>query len=251
MADSMMRVVTVARLLLPLATGGCGLLLGLDEFVDAPTRPGGTGGGGSGAEGGGLPGQGGAGGQGGGADGGEALWSSIYGDGNTQEPTAIAVGPDGSIFVTGVFEGAVQFGEPDETLIGAGSNDIFLAKFDREGKHVWSKRFGDSSGQRSTGIAVDSSGDVVIVGALWGAVDFGDGELQSAGNGDVFAAKFSASGEAVWSRRFGDATVQYAEDVATNPVTGDVVLVGWFAGTMSSALERSPRQGATTSSWRS
>ncbi len=59
-----------------------------------------------------------------------------------------------------------------------------------EMKPLWSKRFGDGSGQGAAAVAVDASGNVIITGLFEGTVDFGRGALTSAGNGDIFVAKF-------------------------------------------------------------
>ncbi|HUN81537.1 MAG TPA: hypothetical protein VMV81_08520 [Phycisphaerae bacterium] len=59
--------------------------------------------------------------------------------------------------------------------------DIFLAKFDASGNHLWSKRFGDSLSQIGAAIAVDLAGSVWIAGSFLGSLDFRGGPLTSAG----------------------------------------------------------------------
>jgi len=221
--------------------GGCGLILGLDEFTDAPV---GTGGGGAGQGGDGLGGGGGLGGSGGGGGdggagqgggglgGGEAVWSRIYGDANLQEPTGVAIDTAGNVFVTGVFEGAVPFG--DHTLISAGGTDIFLVKLAPDGNPLWSKQFGDAADEQvPLGIAVDGDGNVVITGRFKGSVKFGTTTLSNAGgvNSDVFVAKFDAGGTHVWSKRFGGTGSESGTGIAVDPGTGDVVVTGWFVDT--------------------
>jgi hypothetical protein len=118
------------------------------------------------------------------------------------------------------------------TLTSAGEQDIFLAKFDGNGTHLWSQRFGDADDQWCYSVASDPSGNVVVTGFFYGTVDFGGGLLTSAGLEDIFLAKFDANGTHLWSQRFGDA-VDYQEgfSVASDP-SGNVVMTGFFEGTV-------------------
>ena len=223
--------------------GGCGLILGLDEFTDAPVGTGGggagQGGGGLGGGGGGFGGNGGEGGGGGagqggggGLGGGEAVWSRIYGDAYQQIPTGVAVDGAGDIFLAGSFQGTIQFG--DTTLISAGGSDIFLAKLDGAGNALWSKQFGDATdGQSAHAIAVDTSGNVVIAGSFDGNVKLGATTFVSSGLGDAYVAKFDPSGNHLWSKHLSGPYFEIASAIAIDPQTGDVVVTGSFDGTIS------------------
>ena len=73
----------------------------------------------------------------------------------------------------------------------------------------WSKQFGEASAKEIEGakaVATDAAGNVIIVGDLWGAANFGGGVLTTAGAQDVFIAKLDPNGKHLWSKRFGDAT---------------------------------------------
>ena len=58
-------------------------------------------------------------------------------------------------------------------------------------KHLWSKRFGTPPWDRGRSVAVDSGGNVLVTGGFEGTVDFGGGGLTSAGDHDIFLAKYS------------------------------------------------------------
>ena len=66
-----------------------------------------------------------------------------------------------------------------------------------------SERFGGTSDDIAYGVALDGSGNVVIVGQFQNTVDFGGGALTSAGDRDIFVAKYSPSGAYLWARRYG------------------------------------------------
>jgi hypothetical protein len=113
----------------------------------------------------------------------------------------------------------------------APGDDIFLAKFNASGTHLWSKRFGNASFQSGDSVAVDPQGNVFTTGYLMGSADFGGGTLTSAGATDVYLAKFSPTGAHLWSKRFGDSAGQAGSDVTVTS-DGNVAVTGVFAGTL-------------------
>jgi hypothetical protein len=124
---------------------------------------------------------------------GNHVWSQRFGDENEQYPASIAVDGSGNVIVTGRFGGAVDFG--GGTLTSVGSYDMFLAKFNAAGSHVWSQRFGNDSELpvwNQWSIAVDSSDNVIMTGAFQGNMGFGGAALASAGVHDIFVAKFGS-----------------------------------------------------------
>ncbi|MCH7666561.1 MAG: hypothetical protein IH936_11615, partial [Acidobacteria bacterium] len=86
------------------------------------------------------------------------LWSRRFGDTGLDVGYAIAIDGDGNVIVTGSFERTVNFGGGPRT--SAGSSDIFVAKYDAGGNHLWSQRFGDTGPDVGHAIAIDGSGNV-------------------------------------------------------------------------------------------
>jgi hypothetical protein len=160
---------------------------------------------------------------------GDHIWSKRFGDAGNQYGFSTAVDGAGNVFLTGEFDGSVDFG--GGPLTSAGGSDIFLAKFDAAGNHIWSKRFGDADSQYGYSVAVDGAGNVFLSGAFFGSVDFGGGPLTSAGDSDIFLAKFDSAGNHLWSKRFGDADSQANLIVAVDGA-GDVLLTGGFSGSV-------------------
>ncbi|HLT39019.1 MAG TPA: hypothetical protein VK034_22200 [Enhygromyxa sp.] len=153
-------------------------------------------------------------------------WSLGFGDEHTQVMRSVAVDSKGNVYSAGDFEGVVSFG--GEPLVASGDKaDIVIAKHDRYGNPLWSKRFGDSSNQFAAKIVIDSDDNLIFVGRVYGHTDFGGGPLQAAGSGDVIVAKLDSDGDHLWSEVYGGKDPERAERVA---IAGndDVILTGTF-----------------------
>jgi hypothetical protein len=154
------------------------------------------------------------------------VWSNRFGNGAGAYRGSIAFDGAGNTIVTGYFAGSINFG--GMTLNSAGSTDIYIAKFDNIGNHLWSARFGDIQSQesyspRGLDVAADASGNVVLIGELNGSADFGGGALTSTADNDLFVAKFDLNGAHLWSKRFDDAGVPGR--LAIDP-SGAIMLTG-------------------------
>jgi len=77
-------------------------------------------------------------------------------------------------------------------LEGLGQTDVYFARYDATGQHVQSRALGDPSYQLAGGVAVDGSGAAILTGSFYGTVDFGQGPLTSAGDCDIYLARFAA-----------------------------------------------------------
>jgi hypothetical protein len=158
---------------------------------------------------------------------GQPVWGKVVG---AADGGAVVWGlgptPDGGVIVTGSFNGTLDLG--GGALVSAGLGDLFVAKLDAVGEHVWSKRFGDADNQGFARVAVDAAGDVVLVGAYDGTVDFGGGPLATVGFISGFVVKLDAGGGHLWSKRFGDELVK-AGEIALS-ASGNVYITGGYIG---------------------
>lgn len=160
---------------------------------------------------------------------GSHIWSERYGSDGYEVGQRVATDDAGNVFLSGDVQGELTFG--GGILTGAGGGDIFLAKLDPAGNHLWSERFGDEMTQSARDIAVDANGNLIMVGRFEGTVDFGGGVLTAAGSFDVFVAKFDSAGNHVWSSQFGDSGYQEARSVAVAD-DGSIVVSGWYWGSI-------------------
>lgn len=163
---------------------------------------------------------------------GSTMWAKRFGEAQDAENEAghdVAVDSDGNVYITGKFGNSITFG--GDSLTSAGL-DAFLAKFDSEGDHIWSKRFGGVSRDAGYAVAVDpTTGAVVVAGLFRGTINFGGVDINSNGLDDIFIAKLDAEGGHVWSKGLGGPYPDVAYGVVVDN-SGNIYVTGRFAGVL-------------------
>jgi hypothetical protein len=146
---------------------------------------------------------------------GDYQWANTYGVNapNANEDWIFSLANDdlGNLYATGFFSGTVDFdlGTGVANLAASGnSNDIFILKLDSSGRHIWSKKYGNTGPDGAWSVATDSSGNVFATGGFTGEVNFNPGgspeTLTSLSNSqDSFILKLDSSGSYLWSKRIG------------------------------------------------
>lgn len=127
---------------------------------------------------------------------GKCLWSKSIASstGDADFGKGVAADSSGNVAVVGVTDGVADFGGGALALPGA-----FVVKYDKAGKHTWSKSFGNNAVSRR--VAFDAAGDLYVVGDLFGPSDFGGGPIASGATG-MFVVKLDVAGKHLWSRAF-------------------------------------------------
>ncbi|MFC1573479.1 SBBP repeat-containing protein, partial [Candidatus Eisenbacteria bacterium] len=156
-------------------------------------------------------------------------WSHRFGDVLSQWVYGITVDDANNVIIAGHFHGTVNFG--GAPLSDSGLGDIFLAKYDSDGNHLWSQRFGDGGAQTGYGVAVDAAGNILLTGEFSGNVDFGGGQLTTHVDvPDVFVAKFDPNGNHLWSHDFGDLTHHQTAKSIVVDAAGNADVIGQYEG---------------------
>jgi len=158
---------------------------------------------------------------------GNHLWSKRFGGTNDDRGLSVSVDINGNVYITGYFKSStINFG--GENLTNNGFYDIFLAKFDIQGNHLWSKSFGGTSDDFGYSVSADSSGNVYITGLFSSStINFGGENLTNSGGTDIFLAKFDSNGNYVWSKRFGGTDGDVGNSVSVDN-SGNVYITGYF-----------------------
>ncbi len=118
------------------------------------------------------------------------LWSKRYGGSGAEYQLAMRSNALGEIVLVGSLTSPADFG--GGALTPAGAHDVFVAKLDSFGGHIYSKVFGDVGEQLGTAVAIDSAGNAVVSGYMFTPLDFGCGALTPQGQTpNAFLAKLS------------------------------------------------------------
>lgn len=158
-------------------------------------------------------------------------WSKAFGDNDIQRAQAIAVDATDRIFITGSARSKVDFG--GGALQAQGGYDLFVAQFDPDGKHGWSKLYGDGADQNGRGIAALANGDVALTGSFSGVLDLGTGMgMDGHTYSDVLVARLHGDGAVAWQKHFEAGGDQIGRAVAAGP--DDTIAV---AGSVRAALD--------------
>jgi hypothetical protein len=141
--------------------------------------------------------------------------------------------------MTGSFYGIVDFGGgplesthwdwTDPIL----TSDVVLAKYSPAGNHLWSKNLGGTANETGMAIATDAVDNVIVAGSRNSyEVNYDGGVGTGFGYSDVFLAKFSPTGQYLWSGVYGGIDSEYGSVVAVDQ-NGDILLAGYFMGSAS------------------
>ncbi|MBS1534533.1 MAG: T9SS type A sorting domain-containing protein [Bacteroidetes bacterium] len=146
---------------------------------------------------------------------------------------AVTTDAQNNVYLTGLFHGTCDF-DPSEnqqnlTYLGGtpgdvdGESDVFISKYDANGNLVWAKSlfettFDGMNEERPTAIALDNQNNLYLCGFT--------------GTRGVFISKWSTNGDEIWTRYFNDAPENNALTFGIKPISGGVVVNGFFTGTL-------------------
>lgn len=145
-------------------------------------------------------------------------WATYYGDLGSDFSYGIAADAFDNVIVTGYTSSASNIattGSFQDTLNGV--YDVFVVKFNPAGVRQWATYFGGPNLDRSSGVVLDSTGNIYITGSTFSTVNFATaGSHQSTYGGgidDAFLAKFSSAGVLTWATYFGGTEHDFAQGI--------------------------------------
>ena len=165
--------------------------------------------------------------------GGAVDWAQSFGAARSQQGAAVAIDENGDIWITGTFDGTFDLG--GNNLASVGSTDVFIARFDRDGNHEASARFG-TGGRHTAGHLVPVEDNVVMVGSFTGTTSFGGDAItavpgSSTPSEDIFVVSLDREFGHRWSRSFGGTGTEVGHTAMVDSA-GNIVV----GGTLSSLL---------------
>jgi uncharacterized protein YjiK len=169
-------------------------------------------------------------------------WVQSAGGTSNDAATGIAVDASGNVYITGYFFVTATFGATSKT--SAGGSDIFVAKYSSSGTLQWVQSAGGTSSDDANGIAIDASGNVYITGYFYGTATFGATSKTSAGNADIFVAKYDPVGTAwSWVESAGGTSTDAATGIAVD-ASGNVYITGYFYSTATFGVSSKTSAGS-------
>src|SRR5262245_3487868 len=143
--------------------------------------------------------------------------------------TNIARDGGGNLYAVGSIWTTAHIGP--YTLTPKGSDDIFVAKLDSNGTVQWAMSMGGPESDVGMGIVVGQQNEAYVTGYFSRTASFGEHDLMSKGQEDIFVAKLdSNNGTVQWAMRMGGPGFDYCQPSALDRL-GNFYLAGSFAGT--------------------
>lgn len=135
-------------------------------------------------------------------------WHNAYGAAGAEFGEKVIMDTDGNLYLSAQFEGTIDVDPSAATvnLTSAGGLDCAIICYDENGNYLWAKRIGGTGEDRIWEIEWKAD-HLYITGSFSATVDFDPGvgttNLTSAGNLDIFIAKFQDDGDFVWVKKMG------------------------------------------------
>ena len=118
------------------------------------------------------------------------------------------------------------------TTIESSSSNSVQSRLASISSTSYAVTFGGSSGDFPSNVVVDSLGNAYITGDFRNTVNFGGGNITSAGDNDIFVAKLDSTGSVVWVKTYGDSSFDRGIDIAIDS-SDNIYITGYFIGTVN------------------
>lgn len=149
-----------------------------------------------------------------------------YTNGNT-----ICGDKEGNILSAGVFGGKCFFGK-DSVVSKNNSLDFFIAKYQSDGKLLWTKSYGGNGNDDLNGISTDAETNIFVCGSFEDTMNLAGNTIISKGQSDMYWGKLDNEGNALWFNSAGSPGADHAWNIAALP-DGKFFLTAWFNDTLS------------------
>jgi trimeric autotransporter adhesin len=148
----------------------------------------------------------------------------------------VAATPDGGVVVSGVFSVSpftIGSGADQVSLTTAGSTDIFVARFDKDGRMLWARRAGGTNTDSVNAVMTLPDGSVIITGIYSFASLVIEGvTLSNGGGNDTFIARYMPNGSLAWAKGFGGSGGDSVTQM-TLLSDGNIAIAGGYGTTSS------------------
>ncbi len=155
--------------------------------------------------------------------------------------TVTAIAPDGSFFIAGTYQGAVDFdpSSAGKDVQTASDSDGYVSKFHPDGSYAWTATLTGRGDLTLNALAVTPAGGVVAAGSYDDTIDLDPSAAQDIHvtnetfASDPYVVELNANGAEVWGRTFAGASFESGgtSKGVTVDAAGAVYVTGSFSGT--------------------
>ena len=168
---------------------------------------------------------------------GSHAWSRTFGGSSTDIAVAVAADSAGNAIAVGHFIDQVNF-NPDgaqDIHVSQGNYDVFVTKRAGDGSYIYTRRLGGTFNDLATDVDVLGT-EIAVAGSYGAQVDFDptSGEDIHVGGGgkDIYISRLAGDGTYRWTRTYGGTLDEEGGAVAFDASTGNLVVAGYFEGTV-------------------
>ena len=168
-------------------------------------------------------------------------WSTYHGGGKQEISFDVTTDAAGDVYTTGavrsinfpVTTGAFMVNNPSIVSGISFPYSAYLARFDPSGNLIWCTYFGGDGHDQGKGVKISPNGDIFVGGSTSSSnfpvanPAFG---THAGGMYDAFIARFTASGNLVWSTYYGGDDNDLGYDISADAL-GNVYLIGYTIST--------------------
>jgi uncharacterized delta-60 repeat protein len=152
---------------------------------------------------------------------GSKAWTRLWGTPGNETAQALTTGIEGSIYVGGTTQGAL------DGQTNSGSVDAFLSKYNTDGSKAWTHLWGTSGIDVAQALTTGIDGSILVCGYTDGSLD---GQTNS-GSTDAFLTKYNTDGSKAWTRLLGTSVDDYANSL-TAGIDGSIYVCGDTDGSL-------------------
>ena len=171
---------------------------------------------------------------------GTQAWTKLLGTTGDETSIAVTAGADGTIYVCGRTNGAL-----DGQVNSGGFADAFLTAYSPDGAKKWTRLLGTNADDAATGLTIGIDGSIYVSGYAQGTPWWlSANEPATALNGqtnigmsDAFISKYSTQGVLLWTRLLGSSANEYAGAI-TRGLDGAIYICGETAGPLDGQINQ-------------